>query len=378
MNIKRFFVRSSLVSVLGVVLTLSLATCAYCPEIDDIKFCQIIQDAPLTDLTSSSGPDVVFEKPCMIVVYHGSGCAVSDKSGTEEVLKVEQSLDLPVYVGDATVILNGWRVRYLSKDHHVGGLGTQIRNIRKQEQTLKWEAAGVLSDKNFDDGYTWCYYYTVLGWNPAALSLLVDHEDVNCGADVDPSQTNFFGAFNEQTTTALASFPSFLQISNFRSGMAPAILPRGFGFGWECGDDHHMLQIGYNLVHSESFIEHDKLYKKAFTEVKASLPNLASQVDSGFVSWETSAIFKDDKARRNYFLVETVSGLAGNAVGVIQPPFSILPVEDGSGCTPIGDSPSTQDFLIENVPFAFAIPMLTGWTLSYGCGDEHITEAGIW
>jgi hypothetical protein len=139
-----------------------------------------------------------------------------------------------------------------------------------------------------------------------------------------------------------------------------------------------MLQIGYNLVHTETFIEHNKVYNKDSTEVTAPLPNGASQVDTGFVSWETSTIFKDDAGRRSYFVAELVSGLGGQDVSVVQPPFAILPVEDGSGCTPIGDSPVTQEFQVENLPFDVAIPMLTGWTLSYGCGDEHITQAGIW
>jgi hypothetical protein len=38
---------------------------------------------------------------------------------------------------------------------------------------------------------------------------------------------------------------------------------------------------------------------------------------------------------------------------------------------------------VENVPFEYALPMLTGWALGYGiptrgCDDEHIAELGVW
>lgn len=40
----------------------------------------------------------------------------------------------------------------------------------------------------------------------------------------------------------------------------------------------------------------------------------------------------------------------------------------------------TEDFVIENTPFEYAIPMLTGWELNYpsSCGDQHVKEIGIW
>ena len=318
-------------------------------------------------------------------MFHGFGCAESNNDGKEDVLKVEQSLNLPAYATNATVFLNGWRVRYLSSDHEVAGLGTTIGNIRLEGNTLKWQAAGVLSDQNFDDAYRWCYNFTAVAWNPSNLNLIVDHKDGSCYPDnSNPSQANFFLNYVDYTTTALTSFPSFLQNPDFASSKTVAILPRGFGFEWgNCDDDHNLLQIGYNLDHSEIFIENGKKYKKKDQDVTPSLPNQASQVDSGFVSWETSAIFKDNRGRRDYSFGEVVSGLGGNDVGLIQPPFSILPREDEGffSCGGIAsDDLITEEFVIEKVPFEFAIPMLTGWELNYpSCaGDQHVTEAGIW
>jgi hypothetical protein len=38
----------------------------------------------------------------------------------------------------------------------------------------------------------------------------------------------------------------------------------------------------------------------------------------------------------------------------------------------------TEDVVIDNIPYAYAIPMLTGWNLEYPCNDHHVREVGIW
>jgi hypothetical protein len=282
----------------------------------------------------------------------------------------------------------------------VGGLGTMIGNIRLERNTLKWQAAGVLSDKNFDDAYSWCYHYTVVAWNPSNINLTVDQKDGSGDPNdsSDPSQANFFCDTNletttarssqanfyygtsSKTTTALSYFPSFLQNPDFAAGKTVAVLPRGFGFNWAgCDEDHNLLQIGYNLDHSEISIENGKKYRKKEKDVTPSLPSTASRVNSGFVSWETSAIFKDNRGRRDYGFGEMVSGLGGNDVGLIQSPFSIVTEEvDCDGSVGPAGVVQTKEFVVENVPFEFAIPMLTGWELGYLCDDEYVKEIGIW
>jgi len=363
-------------ALFGILITAILGSCSYCPPRFS-EICDLISDGPPTELTSEDR-NVVFEEPGTIIVFHGHGCAESDKSGTEDVLRIEQSRDIPPYATNATIFLNGWNLQYLHKDHHVAGLGTLIRNIRLEGQTLKWEALGALSDDNFDDAYSWCYHFTVIAWNPSNINLTVDHKD-GCDAR-DPRETNFFDTDNKGATTALVSFPTFLQNPDFAASKIVAILPRGFAYRWSGCDDHHLFQIGYNLDHSEIFIEQGKKYKKKFEDVTLSLPNSASQVDSGFVSWETSTIFKDNKTRRDYTFGELVSGLGGSDVGIIQPPFSILPKEDeGPFTTCVGENGiKSSEFVIEKVPYEHAIPMLTGWELSYGCDDEHVKEIGVW
>ena len=100
-------------------------------------------------------------------------------------------------------------------------------------------------------------------------------------------------------------------------------------------------------------------------------------MDSGFVSWKTDAILKDNSDSRDYIFGELVSTLGGSDVGTIQPPFSILPKEGEAGGTTAGGL-ATQDVVIENVPFAYAIPMLTGWEVAYLTDDQHVKDLGIW
>jgi hypothetical protein len=354
------------------------AFCGFSASIGSI--CDRIEDAPITELTSSSDPneEKMFEDPGVIVVYHGFGCAKSDKPGREDFLKVAQSKEVARYA-QAAVFLNGWHTKVLKSDQNVAGLATLIRNIRLEEGTLKWEAVGIFSDDGFEHAYDWCYHYTVIAWNPARIDLLADQKDGSCDSH-DPAEVNFFFAKNKNTTTALTTFPTIIQNPAFIGKKTVAIAPRGFGFMWGHDDtpgDHNLLQIGYHMEHAESFNEKGKRYQKGFRGTTTSGADV-SFVDKGYVSWEAHAIFKDDDGRRNYQFGEMVSALAGDDLGVIQPPFSILPFEDDFGCGSLSGSLKTEEFEIDNIPYEVAVPMLTGWDVGYLCGDNNVTEIGIW
>jgi hypothetical protein len=206
--------------------------------------------------------DLVFETPSTIAVFQGFSCAESRRDGTEDILKVTESLTLPSYARSATVFLSGWKVKYFHKDHHVSGLGTFIRNIAIEDRALQWEVIGALGDHNFDDAYEWCYHYTVIAWNPANLDLVVDDEDVSCDPDAaaDPADANFFTS-DDEANGALSAFPSFLENPGFAPGGSIAILPRGFGFLLG-GNDGHLLQLGEHMDNSEVFIAGGTPYKK--------------------------------------------------------------------------------------------------------------------
>ncbi|WP_347275448.1 hypothetical protein [Candidatus Kuenenia sp.] len=334
-------------------------------------------DPPLAELTDS-GRTLIFEDEGNIAVFHGFGCAESNKSGKEDFLRVQESMDLPDYATAATVFLNGWELKYLNSDHHIRGLGTGIAKIEIADRKLNWEAGGVLADRNFDDGYSWCYYYTIIAWNEAQIDALIDQNDGDELIDlVAVSNTK------QNNTTALKMLPRFVHNTDFTSREPIAVLPRGYGFEWRggiyYGRDHHLLQLAYNLDYSEIFIQYEKNY---LGSDEPSLPTPASYVDSGFVSWDTKTIFKDNSLRRDYGVGEIVSVLGGSDIGILQPPFTLLPREDVgwfTGCIgEAGVGVKTKDYVVENIPFEYAVPMLTGWELTYPCDDEHVARIGIW
>ena len=70
--------------------------------------------------------------------------------------------------------------------------------------------------------------------------------------------------------------------------------------------------------------------------------------------------------------------MGGNDVGVLQPPFSILPYDGASAYIGAGGGIKHRHVVIDNIPFAYAIPMLTGWELAYQGSDQHVKQIGTW
>ena len=276
---------------------------------------------------------------------------------------------MPSYVNAATVFLNGWKVAYLRNDHEVEGLFVSLGAIALRQGTLSWQAVGELADQNFDDGYSLCYHFTAIGWNSSTLAAIADHEDEDNHEAIDVAND----------TTALSVISGFLQDANYPSGVRAALLPRGFGARWEGSDDevpdHHLLQLAYNLDYAERFVDSRQEYD---TQGQPSLPSSASQVDINVITRDSKTIFKDNALRRDRSTGEAVSVLAGADVGYVQPPFSVLPREDGRGLCSGAPVSSTTEIVVENVPFTYAIPVLTGWDLAYLCNDQHVAEMGVW
>lgn len=322
------------------------------------------------------------EDPGKIIVTHGSACGESDQPGEEEVVELAGSFTLPAYANAATVLLNGWQLRYLGGDEHLRSLSASIADIELSVGELSWVARGRMADENFHDGYEFCYYYTVLAWNDGLVDALVDHDNENSNARV---------SFLDDETTALGALSSYVENSEFAGKKSVAILPRGFGLTWangvtidfdwtpvcfDCPIDRHLLQTAYNMDHSEAFVQQGEDYD--FLPTPAGSED-ASRVDRAIRSWESYSILKDNDRQHDYWFREFFSALGGNDIGVIQPPFTILPREDiglFTGCIG-GPATRTEEVEIQNIPFDYAIPMLTGWELAYVCDDEHVKLIGI-
>ena len=341
--------------------------------------------ARVTASIASSARVAALEDPNVVFIEQEKACARSEGSGTKTFLVVDGQKTLPAYATAATVFLNGWELRYLSKDHKVAQISTRISNIRKEGNTLKWMASGVIRDKNFDDAYEWCYHYAVVAWNQAVIDAIAQ-DDV-------PTLSLAYSAQKANEETALVTAAGFKGDLGFIGKAFVTALPEGFWFDWggdsfqqafpHLGDpsqeDHNLLQVGYSMGPSTALIEFEKTYDTPFAQ--PALPSNASRIDDGFVSWESHAVFKDNAAKRKFMFMEKFSALAGNNIGVIHRPFTVRPVEDVgafTGCITSKGRITTTDHTIENIPFQYAWPVLTGWDLSFVCDDEHVTELGVW
>jgi hypothetical protein len=306
-----------------------------------------------------------YEDVGTIMVRDGTSCGSSNVDGRESPITIVDSMALPGYATEATVFLNGWDVEYLDKDHHIRNVGSKISDIRIEGGELRWEATGNLRDTNFDDGYRWCYYYTVVAWNRERINATVlTHQDNYARSVLAPDEE-----------VALVKAPGSWQDRLLRRGANVAVVSRGFDVGWGgfSNEDHHLFQIAYNLGHAAMYLGDN-------VGIPPATPD--RMLGSGAASWETHSIFKDNSAKRSFNFSSFVSVIAGSGVEMIDPPFTIIPKEDVSwpftGCLRSPSGLRTQDYVVENVPFDYAIPVLKGWDLSYQCDDEHVKQAGIW
>lgn len=347
------------------------------PEVGD--FCKLLNDAKVSEIIDSSTV-LVREAADTLIIFHGTACAKSNNDGTQNIILIRGSQKLPGYVTNASVFLNGWNHNFLNGDHQFGGNGVVIRGIvlgtdSEKNKVLIWNTIGAMTDDDFDDPYSMCYNFTVVGWNAAAIDINIDQNDGGCDT-VNLEKANFFVASNSGSATALSAFTSFLQSDNFNSVNTVAILPRGFAFGWGDCNDHHLLQLGYNLEHNEQILQ-SRDYKKGKTGFNPGFSNNVSKIDSGFTSWETYTLCKDNDSRRDYRFAEMVSGMSGSDVRIIQPPYSFLPRDNTGFFGSCNGSIHKEEHIVERVPFRYAIPVLSGWELGFLCNDHHIQNIGM-
>ncbi len=58
-------------------------------------------------------------------------------------------------------------------------------------------------------------------------------------------------------------------------------------------------------------------------------------------------------------------------------PFPFFPSNPSSGGFN-GAGVKSKDIVIDNIPYEYAVPMLTGWDVGYTVSDQHVKEIGIW
>jgi hypothetical protein len=302
-----------------------------------------------------------------ISVKHGQCCLASDSAPIED----DESVDIPPWANSATVFLNGWYAKYLFGAQPVGELKIWIQDVEIKKgiggkpDTLNWKAIGRLADNNYDNPYKFCYYYTVIFWDDLKIEATsygynnINSIHKNSGDDMP-----------------LLILPSYLKnlpgtLWQEGVGKKTAILPRGFEFNEGGGYCSSLLQIAYNIDHTENILENK--------------PYGTSWIGSNFVSWDTQAVLKDSDDVLDYAFTDYVTALTGEGIDIIQPPFTISPQLSyyGWGTGSIGEGyreiQTEEPHIIEDVPFTYAIPVLAGWDLKYFDKKDHdILEMGVW
>ena len=169
--------------------------------------------------------------PNTLATIQGSSCAELAPSRGEIVIEMEGSEPLPDFATIATVFLNGWKLRYLSRrPRRTRDPGDDRQGGELDGRTLRWVARGQLSDKNFDDSFEFCYWYVVLAWNQAVMDAATDNGNI-LGRGGTAFQSEPYGGsdprFGESHNPAHAS--AYARIAAARGKRTIAILPRGFG-----------------------------------------------------------------------------------------------------------------------------------------------------
>lgn len=317
--------------------------------------------APIVQVGSDTRK-IVYQAPGKLRVMHGQSCFSASRAADSQsfAFRIQQSETLPsAYADSATVFMNGWNLRYLNGDHHVQGFGSAIVNIKESRQPdglqLQWEAGGVLSDQNGDDPYEWCYSYTIVGWTRSSS-----------GFDAIASERGraFIRPTDPGNSTALHSIAGAAR-NSYGSGV---VLPQGFAMLWDDHGDRHVLQAGFDLGQ-----------------------HYAS--GTGEMAWTSRALFKDNDAANDYYAAELVSTMTYSSPQSYHPvevsletpqgftsrsnSVSLTPMASDSFCTAVGDStPTVQHYRIDGVPYAYAVPVLSGWELGYLCTDHHVRQIG--
>lgn len=309
-------------------------------------------------------------------VQHGGTCAAgssavsADNAGNVSYgVSVEGNIPIPTAYDTATVFLNGWHLGYRGENHHVKGISTAIVDIEQDENELRWKAGGIMADKNGDDKFFWCYYYTALLWksNPDGIlepyisAFPTDH-DIDVGELIFTAHNfdNQAGgeSLQAENNSKLGFNTSYPDGNGIRTAY-PTLLPRGFGLMWNGDDtDHKVLQIA----------------------LKYGDPSIISQGNGvGDLWWRFETTFKDDSAHHRYEAAEALSILEGASVGTMyaDPVAFDIPPRKESSCPQVAGSFYEETIEIPNVPFDYAVPMLTGWDIGDACKDENVKEISV-
>lgn len=310
-------------------------------------------------LPSSQSRAIVYEETGRLRVEHGQACVQVPQaaSSSQFAFRIEQSETFPsAYADSTTIIMNGWKLRYLNSDHHVQGFGSSIVNVREARTDLglqlQWEAGGVIADHNGDDPYEWCYSFTLVGWRRSAFDAVAFERNLSYIKAADPGNVSAVHAIDGLARNVYG---------------AGAVLPQGFAMMWGDQSDRHVLQAGFDLGQHYT-------------------------AGTGQMGWTTRGLFKDNDVVNDFYIGQLVSTMSYSAPEQYHPAEVLLETDGGwvprqnkvdltpfagsSSCSAVGDStPSLVSYRVD-VPYVYAVPVLSGWELGYVCTDHHVRQIG--
>lgn len=318
---------------------------------------------PFEQLSLKTTGKTVFEDEGKFILIEGSQCIQRDNGA--EAATILQWVEMPSYVDGGTVVLNGWDLRYLRSDREVNSMRADITHSKLVKNAgsalLMFEVQGKLDDQNRNDAYEFCVFYTGFGYRSVWFDAVIESDYSGLEA----------ATLQHKNQGAVATLENTGNKGTLKNNDAIAIIPRGFDFQFddtfECelrfppckwGDrsDYRLLQAAYSLSQTGASLNQD-----------------------GSPHWATQTIFKDNDTRTHRLKTRTAL-IRGSSVK-LRPDFLALNPRAGKTNTCRKNTDGvvrTQTFRINDLPYDYAIPMLTGWDLSYECENQRVQRAGIW
>lgn len=318
---------------------------------------------PFEQLSLKTTGKTVFEDEGKFILIEGSQCIQRDNGA--EAATILQWVEMPSYVDSGTVVLNGWDLRYLRSDREVNSMRADITHSKLVKNAgsamLMFEVQGKLDDQNRNDAYEFCVFYTGFGYRSVWFDAVIESDYSGLEAAM----------LQNKNQGAVATLENTGNKGTLKGKDAIAIIPRGFDFQFddtfECelrfppckwGDraDYRLLQAAYSLSQTGTSLNQD-----------------------GSPHWATQTIFKDNDTRTHR--IKTRTALIRGSSVKLRPDFLALNPRAGKTNTCRKNTDGvvrTQTFRINDLPYDYAVPMLTGWDLSYECENQRVQRAGIW
>src|SRR5687768_2365373 len=131
---------------------------------------------PFEQLSFKTTGKTVFEDDGKFILIEGSKCIQRDNGA--EAATVLQWIEMPSYVDNGTVVLNGWDLRYLHSDREVNSMRADITHSKLVKNAgsafLVFEVQGKLDDQNRSDAYELCVFYSGFGYHSAWFDATIE------------------------------------------------------------------------------------------------------------------------------------------------------------------------------------------------------------